>query len=177
MPKFHASGLALNSPNDQPMPKTPRKSFQAELERGYSRLNWVIVRIPFDVVRVWGARGLLKVRGEINGFEFRTSLFPTGQGRHVLLVQPLGSNQPRSDNSVGDILLRSKAESICLSLSARNHSHPGPKHDQRHQGAKCHISRIMIAARHGSQGDGDCEREKSQSHAGGQTQQHQRTGG
>lgn len=68
------------------MPKTPRKSFQAELERGNSRLNWVIVRIPFDVARVWGARGQLKVRGEINGFGFRTSLFPTGQGGHVLLV-------------------------------------------------------------------------------------------
>jgi hypothetical protein len=95
-----------------------------------------------------------------------------------LLVQHLGSNQPtRSDNSVGDILLRSKAESICLSLWARNRSHPGPKHDQRHQGAKCDISRIMIAARHGSQGDGDCEGEKGQSHARGQTQQHQRTGG
>ena len=100
----------------------------------------------------------------------------------VGLVQPLGSNQPlglptRSDNSVGDILLRSKAESICLSLWARNRLHPGPKHDQRHQGAKCDISRIMIAARHGSQGDGDCEGQKSQSNARGQTQQHQRTGG
>jgi len=100
----------------------------------------------------------------------------------VGFAQPLGSNQPlglptRSDNSVGDILLRSKAESICLSLWSRNRSHPGPKHDQRHQGAKCHISRIMIAARHGSQGDGDCEGQKSQSHARGQTQQHQRTGG
>ena len=106
----------------------------------------------------------------------------SGRSASVLLVQPLGSNQPldlptRSDNSVGDTLLRSKAKSICLSLWARNRSHPGPKHDQRHQGAKCDISRIMIAARHGSQGDGDCEGEKSQSHARGQTQQHQRTGG
>jgi len=29
---------------------------------------------------------MLKVRGEINGFEFRTSLFPTGKGYHYLLV-------------------------------------------------------------------------------------------
>jgi hypothetical protein len=51
-----------------------------------SRLNWVIVRVPLDVAKVWGSRGQLKVRGDINGFAFRTSLFPTGKGDHLLLV-------------------------------------------------------------------------------------------
>lgn len=68
------------------MAKSVVKSFQATLERGKSRLNWVVIRIPFDVSRVWGKRGQLKVRGDINGFAFRTSLFPTGEGDHVLLV-------------------------------------------------------------------------------------------
>jgi uncharacterized protein YdeI (YjbR/CyaY-like superfamily) len=49
-------------------------------------LNWVIVRIPFDVQKVWGTRGMLRVKGDINGFAFRTSLFPTGNGGHILLV-------------------------------------------------------------------------------------------
>jgi uncharacterized protein YdeI (YjbR/CyaY-like superfamily) len=62
------------------------KSFQATLERTRSRLNWVIVRIPFDASKIWGTRGLLRVKGTINGFAFRTSLFPTGTGDHVLLV-------------------------------------------------------------------------------------------
>jgi hypothetical protein len=62
------------------------KSFQATLERGSSRLNWVIARIPFDVSKVWGTRGQLRVKGTINGFPFHTSLFPTGSGEHVLLV-------------------------------------------------------------------------------------------
>jgi uncharacterized protein YdeI (YjbR/CyaY-like superfamily) len=31
-------------------------------------------------------RGQIKVKGEINGFAFRTSLFPTREGRHILLV-------------------------------------------------------------------------------------------
>ncbi len=31
-------------------------------------------------------RGQIKVKGEINGFAFRTSLFPTREGRHFLLV-------------------------------------------------------------------------------------------
>jgi uncharacterized protein YdeI (YjbR/CyaY-like superfamily) len=51
-----------------------------------SRLNWIIIHIPFEVAKTWGARGQLRVQGEINGFPFRTSLFPTGQGGHILLV-------------------------------------------------------------------------------------------
>jgi uncharacterized protein YdeI (YjbR/CyaY-like superfamily) len=67
-------------------PKRVAKIFKATLERMASNLGWVIVRIPLDVPKVWGVRGMLKVRGEINGFEFRTSLFPTGKGYHYLLV-------------------------------------------------------------------------------------------
>jgi len=51
-----------------------------------SRLNWVVAPIPFDVSKVWGARGQLKVKGEINGFPFRGSLFAAGGGAHVLPV-------------------------------------------------------------------------------------------
>jgi len=62
------------------------KSFQATLERIDSPLKWVMVLVPFDAGKVWGTRGQVKVRGEINGFAFRTSLFPDGKGRHRLLV-------------------------------------------------------------------------------------------
>ena len=68
-------------------PKVVEKSFQATLERlESSKLGWVIIRIPFDVSKVWGVRGRLRVKGEINGFPFRTSLFPTGKGGHFVLV-------------------------------------------------------------------------------------------
>lgn len=50
------------------------------------RLNWTIVPIPFDAAKIWGNRGQLRVRGEINGYEFQTSLFPDGKGGHYLLV-------------------------------------------------------------------------------------------
>jgi len=62
------------------------KSFSAPLERMSSRLNWVIARLPFDAAAMWGSRGRLKVKGDINGFAFRTSLFPTRDGRHFLLI-------------------------------------------------------------------------------------------
>ena len=50
------------------------------------RLGWTIVRVPFDVAKLWGSRGAVRVRGEVNGFEFRTSLFPTGRGTHYILI-------------------------------------------------------------------------------------------
>lgn len=68
-------------------PKAVAKSFKATLERMQSsNLGWVVIRIPFDVFKVWGVRGRLRVKGEINGFAFRTALFPTGKGYHFLLV-------------------------------------------------------------------------------------------
>jgi uncharacterized protein YdeI (YjbR/CyaY-like superfamily) len=68
------------------MPKPAKKSFLATLERLRSNLGWVIVWIPFNVQKIWGTRGRLRIRGEINGFAFRTSLFPTRTGEHFLLV-------------------------------------------------------------------------------------------
>ncbi len=67
-------------------PTPAAKRFEARLERMHSRLNWVIIHMPFDAAKVWGLRGQIKVKGEINGFAFRTSLFPTREGRHILLV-------------------------------------------------------------------------------------------
>ncbi len=58
------------------MPKSGLKSFRATLEPDGTNLKWTIIRIPFNVEKIWGSRGMLKVKGEINGFAFRTSLFP-----------------------------------------------------------------------------------------------------
>ena len=70
----------------KPKPKPVAKSFKATLERVPSNLGWIIVRIPIDVPKVWGTRARLRVKGEINGFAIRTSLFPTGKGFHCLTV-------------------------------------------------------------------------------------------
>ena len=65
-----------------------------------SNLGWVIVRIPLDVPKVWGTHGSLRVKGEINGFAFRTSLFPTGKGYHCMLVKK--SMQAGANAAAGD---------------------------------------------------------------------------
>ncbi|HWX56204.1 MAG TPA: YdeI/OmpD-associated family protein [Verrucomicrobiae bacterium] len=68
------------------MPAASTKTFDAIPERTGDRLNWVIIRLPFDSTRLWGKRGQLRVKGEINSFAFRTSLFPDGKGAHCMLV-------------------------------------------------------------------------------------------
>jgi uncharacterized protein YdeI (YjbR/CyaY-like superfamily) len=68
------------------MKKPVAKTFQATLERLDSPLKWVMIRIPFDARKIWGKRGQLKVKGEINGFAFRTSLLARRGGGHLMLV-------------------------------------------------------------------------------------------
>jgi uncharacterized protein YdeI (YjbR/CyaY-like superfamily) len=72
------------APQRTPAPVVKR--FEATLERMRSRLNWTIIRIPFDAAKVYGMRGQINVKGDINGFEFRTCLFPVKGGGHILLV-------------------------------------------------------------------------------------------
>jgi uncharacterized protein YdeI (YjbR/CyaY-like superfamily) len=49
-------------------------------------LGWTMIRIPFDAAKLWGSRGQIKIRGDINGFPFRAILFPDGTGAHFLVV-------------------------------------------------------------------------------------------
>lgn len=42
--------------------------------------------VPFDPTKVWAKRQRLRVRGTINGFAFRTSLFRARDGHYILLV-------------------------------------------------------------------------------------------
>jgi hypothetical protein len=68
------------------VPHPSSKSFAATLEHDGTRLNWIIIRIPLDVHKVWGTRGTLRVKGTINGYAFRSALFPTGKGSHIMIV-------------------------------------------------------------------------------------------
>jgi len=68
-------------------PASSRKSFTALLEPDGTALKWVIARVPFDIAKAWPVRNGRRVRGEISGFPFRTSLFPDSRhGGHFLLV-------------------------------------------------------------------------------------------
>lgn len=69
------------------MNKPPQRTFRALLEPDGTRLRWTVARVPFDIRKAWPSRRGLRVRGAINGFPFRTSLFPDPRGYgHILLV-------------------------------------------------------------------------------------------
>lgn len=68
------------------MSSSPSKSFRAVLESAGKPLYWVIVRVPLDLKKQWPEWRNRRVRGEINGFAFRTSLFPGSQGKGFTLL-------------------------------------------------------------------------------------------
>src|SRR5215472_1796655 len=75
----------------QSMGSNHRKTFRALLEPDGTRLRWTIARVPFDIAKAWPERKGRRVRGTVNGFAFRSSLFPdsnppAGGGKHFLLV-------------------------------------------------------------------------------------------
>jgi len=80
------------------MPKP--KSFRAVLEQGSRALGWTIVHVPFDPDTLWPDMVRRRVKGEINGFPFRTSLFPDTRGGCYLLVNR--EMQRAADVALGD---------------------------------------------------------------------------
>ena len=66
------------------------KCFQAVLEKGSRALGWTIARVPFTPAELQATSGKpmvrLRVCGTVNGFAFRTSLFPDARGGFHLLV-------------------------------------------------------------------------------------------
>jgi len=99
--------------------KSIKKSFEATLERLRSNLGWVVVWIPFRVHKVWGSRGRLKVRGEINGFPFRTSLFPTRKGEHFLLVnKKMQEGASSAEGSTAEFWLEPDLEERVVAIPA-----------------------------------------------------------
>jgi uncharacterized protein YdeI (YjbR/CyaY-like superfamily) len=51
-----------------------------------AELNWKVVDVPFDVKKTYGRGGTVPVTAKVNGFSYRTSLFPRKNGPHFLLL-------------------------------------------------------------------------------------------
>jgi uncharacterized protein YdeI (YjbR/CyaY-like superfamily) len=69
-----------------------QKTFRGQLESGLIAQDhsegryWTAIRIPFDPIEIWPVRKALRVRGTINGFPFRTSLFGSRASGLLLMV-------------------------------------------------------------------------------------------
>lgn len=64
--------------------------------------TWTFFIIPFNVEEVFGQKNHVKVKGSINGIDFRSSLTPRGDGQHYMVVSK--SMQEAAGITRGDVI-------------------------------------------------------------------------
>lgn len=62
-------------------------------------MGWTIARVPFEPGKAWTEMIRLRVRGEVNGAAFRSSLFSDGSGYYLMLNK---DTQRRAHAALGD---------------------------------------------------------------------------
>ncbi len=63
-----------------------QQKFKAKLTAIGPGGAWTILPVPFNVADVFGTKARVPVAGTMNGFAFRNSLMPEGNGSHRMMV-------------------------------------------------------------------------------------------
>ncbi len=79
-----------------------KRKFEAKLTSRGPGGAWTFLYIPFSVEQVFGSKARVAVSGTMNGFPFRNSLLPMGDGTHRMAVSR--EMQAGAKATAGDIV-------------------------------------------------------------------------
>jgi hypothetical protein len=96
-----------------------QQKFKAKLTAIGPGGAWTILPIPFNVAEVFGTKARVPVAGTMNGFAFRNSLMPEGNGTHRMMVgKELQTGAKAQAGDVVSVILKRDDEERSVDLPA-----------------------------------------------------------
>ncbi|HWG92146.1 MAG TPA: YdeI/OmpD-associated family protein [Candidatus Thermoplasmatota archaeon] len=107
-------------------------TFRAKLEAAMEGKGWTFATMPKTASAKLGKKGRVPITGTINGFPFRTSAFPDGEGSHLFNVNAdmrkgAGLDQGETAEFVIEVATDEVKVAVPADLKRALAAHPGAK--------------------------------------------------